>query len=35
MLMDHSDMHPSMKYNLEVERDVIINFLDLKIQTLR
>jgi hypothetical protein len=27
ILMDHN-MHPSMKYNLEVEHDSIINFLD-------
>jgi hypothetical protein len=30
ILMDHNNMHPSMKYNLEVEHDGIINFLDLK-----
>jgi hypothetical protein len=30
ILMDHNNMHPSMKYNLEVEHDSIINFLDLK-----
>jgi hypothetical protein len=29
ILMDHNNMHPSMKYNLEVELDGIINFLDL------
>jgi hypothetical protein len=26
ILMYHNDMHPSMKYNLEVEHDDIINY---------
>jgi hypothetical protein len=31
VLVDHNNMHSSFKYNLEFERDNIINFLDLKV----
>jgi hypothetical protein len=31
ILMDHNRMHPSMKYNVEIEQDGMISFLDLKI----
>jgi hypothetical protein len=31
ILMAHNRMHPSMKYNVEIEQDGMISFLDLKI----
>jgi hypothetical protein len=32
ILIAHNNMHPSIKYNLEVEHEGSINFLDLKIR---
>jgi hypothetical protein len=34
ILIAHNNMHPSIKYNLEVEHEGSINFLDLKIHRL-
>jgi hypothetical protein len=31
VLRDHNRMHPSMKYNVEIEQEDMISFLDLKI----
>jgi hypothetical protein len=34
ILLDHTSMHPSMKYNMEIEHDDYISFLDLNLHRL-